>query len=111
MQRKTRPLKTIVACVNSCFHNWQEELRHKAENTRLQETEGEKPLVVETIDLDATIPADTYEDATDVIILDDEVLSFPGDWPEAISTPKVEVASGYKQPSEDTSPHLSPPKK
>ena len=60
------------------------------------ETEGEKPLEVETIDLDATILADIPEDAADIIILDDEVLSFPGDWPEAISTPKIEVASGYK---------------
>ena len=60
------------------------------------ETEGEKPLEVETIDLDATIPADLPEDAADVIILDDEVLSLPGDYPEAISTPKIEMASGYK---------------
>ena len=60
------------------------------------ETEGEKPLEVETIDLDATIPGDIPEDAADVIILDDEVLSFPGAWPEAVSTPKIEVASGYK---------------
>ena len=75
------------------------------------ETEGEKPLEVETIDLDATIPAYTPKDAADVVILDDEVLSFPGDWPEAVSTPKIEVASGYKRPSEDTSPCSSPPKK
>ena len=75
------------------------------------ETEGEKPLGVKTIDLDATIPADIPEDAADIIILDDEVLSFPGDWPEAVSTPKIEVALGYKRPSEDTSPHSSPPKK
>ena len=60
------------------------------------ETEGEKPLEVKTINLDATILADIPEDAADVIILDDEVLSFPGDWPEAVSTPKIEVASGYK---------------
>ena len=60
------------------------------------ETEGEKLLEVETIDLNATMPADIPEDAADIIILDDEVLSFPGDWPEAISTPKIEVASGYK---------------
>ena len=60
------------------------------------ETEGEKPLEVEAIDLDATILADTYEDAADVVILDDKVTSFPGDWPEAISTPKIEVALGYK---------------
>ena len=60
------------------------------------ETEGEKLLEVETIDLDTTIPADLPEDAADVVILDDEVLSFPGGWPEAVSTPKTEVASGYK---------------
>ena len=75
------------------------------------ETEGEKPLEVETIDLDAIIPADIPEDAADVVILDDEVLSFPGDWPEAVSTPKIEVASGYKRPSEDMSTCSSPPKK
>ena len=63
---------------------------------RPMETEGEKPLGVKTIDLNATIPADIPEDTADVIILDDEVLSFPGYWPEAISTPKIEVASGYK---------------
>ena len=60
------------------------------------ETEGEKLLEVEAIDLDTTIPADTCEDAADIIILDDEVTSFPGGWPEAISTPKLEVALGYK---------------
>ena len=56
------------------------------------ETEGEKLLEVETINLDVTIPADLPEDAADVVILDDEVLSFPGDYPEAVSTPKIEVA-------------------
>ena len=75
------------------------------------ETEGEKPLEVETINLDATILADLPEDAADAVILDDEVLSLPGDYPEAVSTPKIEVASGYKRPSEDTSPCLPPPKK
>ena len=75
------------------------------------EAEGEKPLEVKTIDLDATIPADLPGDAADVIILDGEVLSLPGDYPEAVSTPKIEVASDYKRPSEDTIPHSSPPKK
>ena len=75
------------------------------------ETDGEKPLEVETIDLDATIPADLPEDAADIVILDDKVLSLPGDYPEAISTPKIEVASGYKQPSKDMSPRSSPLKK
>ena len=75
------------------------------------ETEGEKPSEVKTIDLNVTIPADLPEDAADVVILDDEELSFPGDYPKAISTPKIEVASGHKQSSEDTSPRSSPPKK
>ena len=75
------------------------------------ETEGEKLLDIEAINLDATILADIPEDAADIVILDDEVLSFPGDWPKAISTPKTEVASGYKRSSEDTSPRSSPPKK
>ena len=60
------------------------------------ETEGEEPLEVKTIDLDTTILADLPEDAADIVILDDEVLSLPGDYPETISTPKIEVASGYK---------------
>ena len=72
------------------------------------ETEGDKPLEQEAIN---TIPAFTSEDAAAVIISDDEVPSFPGGWPEAVSTPKIEVASGHKQPSEDTSPRSSPLKK
>ena len=75
------------------------------------ETEGEKPLELEAIDLDATILAYTSEDAAAIVISDDEVPSFPGGWPEAISTPKTEVTAGYKRPSEDTSPRSSPPKK
>ena len=75
------------------------------------EIEEDKPLMQEAIDLDVTIPAFTSEDAADVIILDDEVTSFPGGWPEAISTPKLEVTGGHKRPSEDTSPRWSPPKK
>ena len=75
------------------------------------ETGGEESLEVKTINLDATIPADLPEDTADVVILDDDVLSFPGDYPEAISTPKIEVASGHKRSSEDTSPCSSPLKK
>ena len=60
------------------------------------ETGGEEPLEVKTIDLNANIPADLPEDAADVVMLDDEVLSLSGDYPEAISTPKIEVAPGYK---------------
>ena len=72
------------------------------------ETEGEKPLEVETIDLDITIPAELPEDAADVVILDDKELSFPGDYPETASTPKIEVALGHKRASEDTSPRSFP---
>ena len=75
------------------------------------EMEGEKPLGVETIDLNVTIPADLPKDPADVVILDDDELSFPGDYPEAVSTPKIEVASGHKQSLEDLSPRSSPLKK
>ena len=75
------------------------------------ETEEEKPLGVGTIDLDVTILADLPEDPADVVILDDDELSFPGNYPEAVSTPLIEVASDCKRSSEDTSPRTSPRKK
>ena len=75
------------------------------------ETEGEKLLGVRTIDLDATILADLPKNPADVVILDDDELSFPGDYPEAISTPIIKVASDRKRSSEDTSPRTSPQKK
>ena len=75
------------------------------------ETEGNKPLEQGGINLNATIPAFTSEDAAAVIISDDDETSFPAGWPEAVSTPKMELAWGHKQPSEDRSLGLSPPKK
>ena len=60
------------------------------------ETEGNKLLEQGGIDFDATIPAFTSEDAAAVIISDDGVTSFPGGWPEAISTLKIELAWGQK---------------
>ena len=75
------------------------------------ETEGDKPLEQEAINLDVTIPVFTSEDAADIIISDDEVTSFPGGWPEAVSTLKLEVTWGHKRPLEDTSPCSSPLKK
>ena len=75
------------------------------------ETEEEEPLEVKTIGLNITILAELPEDAADVVILDDEELGFPGDYLEAVSTSKIEVASGCKQSSEDTSPRSSPQKK
>ena len=74
------------------------------------ETEGNKLLEQGGMDLDATIPAFTPEDAAAIIISDDET-SFPAGWPEAVSTPKIELAWGQKRPSEDRSPCSSPPKK
>ena len=79
--------------------------------SRPMETEGNKPLEQEGIDLDATIPAFFSEDAAAVIISDDEATSFPGGWPEAISTLKIELAWGHKRPSEDRSPCSSPLKR
>ena len=75
------------------------------------EIEEDKPSEQEAIDLDVTIPAFTSQDAAAIVISDDEVTSFPGGWPEAISTPKLEVTGGHKRPSEDMSPCSSPPKK
>ena len=77
----------------------------------LVETEENRPLEQVGIDLDATIPAFTPEDAAAVIISDNEETSFPAGWPEAISTLKIELAWGQKRPLEDRSPRLSPPKK
>ena len=75
------------------------------------ETEGNKPLEQEGINLNATIPAFTSEDISAVIISDDDETTFHGGWPGAISTPKIELAWGHKQPSEDRSPRSSPLKK
>ena len=60
------------------------------------ETEGNKPFKQGGIDLDATLPAFNPEDAAAVIIPDDNETSFPTDWPEAVSTPKIELDWGQK---------------
>ena len=75
------------------------------------EMEGEKPLGVQPIDLDTTIPADLPNDPADIVILDDDELSFPGNYPEVFSTPITEEASDRKRSSEDTSPSTSSQKK
>ena len=72
------------------------------------ETEGEKPLGAQPIDLDTTILANLPEDPADVVILDDDELSFTDSYPEAVSTPIIKTASDRKQSSEDTSPSASP---
>ena len=63
---------------------------------RPMETEGNKPLEQGGINLNATIPVFTPEDAAAVIISDDDETSFPAGWPEAISTPKIELAWDQK---------------
>ena len=75
------------------------------------EMEGEKPLGDQMINLYATIPADLPEDPADVIILDDDELSFTDNYLEAVSTPIIEVASDRKRSLEDTSPSTSPQRK
>ena len=63
---------------------------------RPMETEGNKLLEQGGTDLDATIPVLNPEDAAAVIISDDDKTGFPAGWPEAISTPKIELAWGQK---------------
>ena len=75
------------------------------------ETEGNKLYKQGGIDLDQTLPGFDPEDAAAVIISDDDKTSFPIDTPQAVSTPKVELAWGQKRPLEDRSPCSSPPKK
>ena len=75
------------------------------------ETEGNKLYEQGGIDLYQTLPRFDPEDAAAVIISDDDETSFPIDMPQAVSTPKVELAWGQKQPLEDRSPRSSPPKK
>ena len=60
------------------------------------ETEGNKPFKQGGIDLDATLPVFNPEDAAAIIISDDDETSFPTDMPQAISTPKIELAWGQK---------------
>ena len=61
------------------------------------ETEGNKPFEQGGIDLDATLPVFNPEDAAAVIISDDDKTSFPTDWPQAVSTPKIELTWGGQE--------------
>ena len=75
------------------------------------ETKGDKLGEQGGIDLDQTLPGFNPEDAAAVILSDDNETDFPINTPQAVSTPKVELAWGQKQPLEDRSPCSSPPKK
>ena len=72
--------------------------------------EGNKLYEQGEVDLDKTFPVLNPVKVAAVIILDDDT-DFPVDMPQAISTPKIELAWGQKQPLEDRSPRSSPPKK
>ena len=48
--------------------------------------EGDKPLEPRETELDAMLPAFIPEDAAAVIILDDDELGLPTDWPKAAPT-------------------------
>ena len=75
------------------------------------ETEEEKPLGILPIDLDATILTNLPEDPADIIVLDDDDLSFADSYPVGVSTPIIESASDCKRSFEETSPSTSPQKK
>ena len=75
------------------------------------EMEEEKPLGILPIDLDTTILTNLPKDLADVIVLDDDDLSFTDSYPVGVSTPIIESASDRKRSSEETSPSTSPQKK
>ena len=60
------------------------------------ETKGNRLYKQGGVDLDATLPGFSQEDAAAVIISDDDETSFPADMPQAISTWKIELAWGQK---------------
>ena len=62
------------------------------------------------VNLDQTLPEPDPVEVAAVIISDDNT-DFPFEMPQAVSTPKVELAWGQKRPLEDRSPCSSPPKK
>ena len=78
---------------------------------RPMETKGNKLYKQEGVDLDQTLPVANPEKVAAVIISDDDNIDFPIDAPQAISTPKIELAWGQKRPLENRSPCSSPPKK
>ena len=77
----------------------------------VQVAEGNKRYEQGGVDLDQTLPEPDPEEVAAIIISDDDDTNFPVDAPQAVSTPKVELAWGQKRPLEDRSPRSSPPKK
>ena len=61
------------------------------------EMEEEKPLGALLIDLDTTLLTNLPKDPADIIVLDDDEPSFTDSYPEAISTPIIELASDRKR--------------
>ena len=60
------------------------------------ESEGNKPYKQGGVDLDQTLPAADPEKEAAVIISDDNDIDFPVNEPQAVSTPKIELAWGQK---------------
>ena len=56
------------------------------------ETEGNKPYKPGGVNLDQTLPVANPEKVAAVVISDDDDIDFPVDAPQAISTPKIELA-------------------
>ena len=69
---------------------------HQAPHTLVWGNRRKQTIKAGGIDLNTTISVFTQEDAAAVIISDDDETSFPAGWPEAISTPKIELPWGQK---------------
>ena len=75
------------------------------------EAKENKPRDQEEINLDQTLLGPDPEEMAAVVISDDNEADLPIDMPQAASMPKGGPAWNQKQPLEDRSPCLSPPKK
>ena len=60
------------------------------------ETKGNKLYEQGGVNLDQTLPAANLEKVAAVIISEDDDIDFPIDAPQAVSTPKIELAWGQK---------------
>ena len=58
--------------------------------------EGNKQYKQGGVDLDQTLPEPDPEEVAAIIISDDDDTNFPVNMPQAVSTPKVELAWGQK---------------
>ena len=75
------------------------------------EVKENKPHEQGECDLDQTLLEPDPEEVAAVVISNDDEADLPIDMPWDTSMPKSEPALSQKQPLEDRSPHMSPPKK